>query len=276
MIGNFFESLLFMSAACAVLAVVGALWMRNRAILLAGSLLTWPLLMAAIDYHKQWDARISTLMPVLMSNYWIHIHVPTIIMSYAALGLAFVLGHVYLLTWMINSGARETLRDVSRSIFVMMPVGEVLLAVGIVLGGIWADASWGRFWGWDPKETWSFVTFMVFIVVIHGRWAGWLTNFGTAMGTLVGGWFLFWTYWGANFVQKGTLHSYAGAEASVEWPKRLVALGAIEALFVVAVMATWFARGGRFRFGSGHQPGDRALRAQKPEKPAGAGASGGN
>ena len=59
----------------------------------------------------------------------------------------------------------------------------ILLFAGIILGGIWADASWGRFWGWDPKETWGFITWLVFVVVIHGRWSGWLRDFGTAVGT---------------------------------------------------------------------------------------------
>ena len=87
----------------------------------------------------------------------------------------------------------------------------ILLFAGIILGGIWADASWGRFWGWDPKETWAFLTWLVFVVVIHGRWSGWLRDFGTAVGGVVGGLSLLMTYYGVNFFLSG-LHSYAGRE----------------------------------------------------------------
>ena len=57
----------------------------------------------------------------------------------------------------------------------MIP-GVILLFAGLILGGIWADQSWGRFWGWDPKETWGLITWAVFIVLIHGRWSGWLRD----------------------------------------------------------------------------------------------------
>ena len=170
-----------------------------------------------------WRPEISKLQPVLINNSLIHIHVPTIMASYAVLALAVVLGHVYLIMWWKNGTSTDThrlseLKHIANFMFWTIPVGVILLFAGIVLGGVWADASWGRFWGNDPKEVASAVTFVTFVIVIHGRWAGWLKDMGTALGTLVGGLALLWTYWGANFIQSG-LHSYAGSAADIPtWP----------------------------------------------------------
>ena len=241
MIGNYYESLLFFSAGCAALGLIMGLWFQARAFLIGGSTLAWLLITAAVDAPGSWDTSIETLQPVLINNYWIHIHVPTIILSYAALGLTVILGHLYLLRYpfreMKNKGSRSIIKNINR----IMPVGVILIATGIVLGGVWADKSWGRFWGWDPKETWSFVTLLVFLIVVHGRWAGWLNDLGVALGTLVGGWSLFWTYWGANFYQKG-LHSYAGATTDASIPTWLMISGGIEFLLFGVGLFFWFTR----------------------------------
>jgi hypothetical protein len=102
------------------------------------------------------------------------------------------------------------LREVARIQSWIVAPGVILLFAGLILGGIWADQSWGRFWGWDPKETWGLITMLVFVIVIHGRWVGWLRDFGVSIGNVLGGASLLFTYYGVNFFLSG-LHSYAGA-----------------------------------------------------------------
>ena len=102
-----------------------------------------------------------------------------------------------------------------------------------MLGAVWANASWGRYWGWDPKETWALITLLWFIAVLHGRFAGWLTGVGVALATIGGFFLLLMTYYGVSFYLVG-LHSYAGGHAK-PLPPLLIAYLIAEAAFMVAV-----------------------------------------
>src|SRR5690606_36009841 len=79
-------------------------------------------------------------------------------------------------------------------------VAVLLLAAGTILGGIWADRSWGRFWGWDPKEVWALVSLLVYLAILHGRYAGWFNNFGMIFGTVLGATAILMSWYGVNFV----------------------------------------------------------------------------
>ena len=87
-----------------------------------------------------------------------------------------------------------------------------MLASGVILGGVWANASWGRYWGWDPKETWALITLLWYLALLHGRFAGWIHGIGTALMTIAGFFLLLMTYYGVSFYLVG-LHSYAGGHA---------------------------------------------------------------
>ena len=88
----------------------------------------------------------------------------------------------------------------------------LFLGAGIILGGVWANQSWGRYWGWDPKETWALISLLVYLVIIHGRFAGWLKRFGTNVAAVIGLNMVIMTYYGVNYFLVG-LHSYAGGTA---------------------------------------------------------------
>ena len=80
---------------------------------------------------------------------------------------------------------------------------------------IWGDYAWGRYWGWDPKEVWALISLLVYLAVLHGRWAGWTGNFGMAVGAVLGATAIMMAWYGVNFILKGGLHSYgegAGGE----------------------------------------------------------------
>jgi ABC-type transport system involved in cytochrome c biogenesis permease subunit len=223
LIGNLFESLLFVAGSAMLVGLVFEVIFRSRWVLLAAALLAWVATRVALDNPLFMPPSIARLRPVLINNFWIHIHVPTMMLSYATLGLAALMAHVWLIMRLFRKETHPEMKALSTFVYWIIPPGLILLFAGIILGGIWADASWGRFWGWDPKETWAFLSWLVFVVVIHGRWSGWLRDFGTAVGSVIGGLSLLMTYYGVNFFLSG-LHSYAGASTdSVSFPGWLVA-----------------------------------------------------
>jgi ABC-type transport system involved in cytochrome c biogenesis permease subunit len=229
MIGNLYESALFATAAAAFLGLLCESFSRTAWFALSASFVAMLGLFWSQGNPEFWRPEISKLQAVLINNDLIHIHVPTMMTSYAILALAVILAHAYLILWWFKgtgkSPAKGTdLDHLGRYMVGSIPAGVVILFAGIILGGVWADQSWGRFWGWDPKETASLVTWVVFVVIIHGWWAGWLRHVGTAVACLFGGLSLIWTYWGANFVQSG-LHSYAGSGTKAPtWPYYYFAL----------------------------------------------------
>jgi cytochrome c biogenesis factor len=89
-----------------------------------------------------------------------------------------------------------------------LQIGVVLLAAGTVLGGVWANYSWGRFWGWDPKETWALIALLGYLTVLHGRFAGWLGPFGFAVASTIAFLGVLMAWYGVNFVLAAGLHSY--------------------------------------------------------------------
>ena len=236
MIGTFYESMLYVSGAAALLGIIFELIFKNRWCNLAGSFIAVMLVWVAITNPDYMQPAISNLRPVLINNDWIHIHVPTIMTSYSMLGMAALLGELYLVFYVFRGARAESQKSLAKTMFWVIPVGSILAIAGIILGGIWADDSWGRFWGWDPKEVGALIMWLVFMVVIHGRWTGWLRDFGTAAGCVVGGWSLIWSYWGTNHFWTG-LHSYAGTSNSTDIPTWLiVATIAQVAIFVPAIL----------------------------------------
>ena len=106
--------------------------------------------------------------------------------------------------------------------------------VGTVLGGIWADQSWGRFWGWDPKETWAFITLLCYILAIHGRIAGWWGQFGLAVASVLCFAAVVMAWYGVNFVLGKGLHSYGRGVGGEGYVATLLVL---DALFLA--VAVW-------------------------------------
>ena len=106
----------------------------------------------------------------------------------------------------------------------------ILLASGTVLGGVWANYSWGRFWGWDPKETWALIALLGYLAVLHGRYAGWLDTFGFAVGSVVAFLGVLMAWYGVNFVLAAGLHSYGFGGGGAPY----VAAAALADLAVIA------------------------------------------
>jgi cytochrome c-type biogenesis protein CcsB len=206
---NMYESIIWVSFGVLVFAFI--LYRTQRqAILMATACALGTLGMVAADSAPaMMDPGIHPLVPVLRSNYWLTIHVLTITISYAAFALAMGLGNVGL--WQFIRGQKGYMAKVENLNHLMyraQQFGVVLLAAGTILGGIWADYSWGRFWGWDPKEVWALIALLNYLAILHGRYTQWVGQFGFAMWSVLAFMGVVMAWYGVNFVLGVGLHSY--------------------------------------------------------------------
>ena len=182
------------------------------------------------------DPSISPLQPVLVSNFWLLIHVLTITISYAAFLLAFVLGDIGLFYAIRDElKYKEKLKNIANAIYRAEQIGVVLIAAGIILGGIWADYSWGRFWGWDPKETWALIALLGYLALLHGRMAGWLGNWGMIAGAIAAFSLVIMAWYGVNFVLGAGLHSYGFGGGGLQYVASFVVAHFIYIIYALIV-----------------------------------------
>jgi cytochrome c-type biogenesis protein CcsB len=167
--------------------------------------------------HWNWmDPAIANLVPVL-DSYWLMIHVAVIVGSYGPFTLGMILGVVSLLLMIFTNSNNKAkmklnIREITIITEMALTVGLVMLTIGNFLGGQWANESWGRYWGWDPKETWALISIMVYAFVIHmrlvpGLRGRWFFNFMSIVAFAS----IMMTYFGVNFYLSG-LHSYASGD----------------------------------------------------------------
>lgn len=167
--------------------------------------------------HWNWmDPEIANLQPVL-NSYWLMIHVAVIVASYGPFALGAILGLVAMLLMLFTTKDNKKLMDLNIKEItyineMALTVGLVMLTIGNFLGGQWANESWGRYWGWDPKETWALISIMVYAFVIHMRFVPalrgkFIYNFMSVLAFAS----ILMTYFGVNFHLSG-LHSYASGE----------------------------------------------------------------
>ncbi len=220
-VSNTFESLLWMGLVG--IAVGGAAQLLNRkSYYLFGGVCA---AMASVLFAGliPLTDRTNSLPAVLRSNYWLIIHVLTIVASYGVLAVAAVLGHVYLIREVLfaKRGASTATTKLSHPLILQtyrtIQVGLFLLTAGTILGGVWAADSWGRFWGWDPKETWALISIVVYFAVLHARYIRWLQDFGLAASAVLGFVVIVWTFYGVNYVMATGLHSYGFGSGGEVW-----------------------------------------------------------
>ena len=206
---NGYESMIYIAWAT---VLAGFIFSKNSPITLAATgILAGLILFVA---HLNWlDPQVTNLVPVLKS-YWLSIHVSMITASYGFLALGALLGFIVLVLFALRNKSNEARINLSvlelNTINEMsLIVGLVLLTVGNFLGGVWANESWGRYWGWDPKETWALVSILLYAVVIHLRFIKAIyTPFIFACVSLLAFSSIVMTYFGVNYYLAG-LHSYA-------------------------------------------------------------------
>jgi cytochrome c-type biogenesis protein CcsB len=211
-LSNLYESLIFFAWAIIVLYLLMEWRTKNRT---PGTFVT-PLAFLIMAYaaFSSIDSRIQPLIPALRSN-WLIAHVVTCFVGYGAFGIAFGLSIMYLLKRLDSHGkANMFLRLIPDSAILdeltyqMIAIGFILLTLGIITGSVWAHSAWGRYWGWDPKETWSLITWFVYAALLHSRMIrGWRGK-KLALLSIIGFSCVIFTYLGVNLILSG-LHSYA-------------------------------------------------------------------
>ncbi len=213
-ITNMYESIIWVSFGAAFFGALFTSIQRVRLYLLAGSGVAWLGLSFAKASPLTLDPGISALVPVLRNNFWLSVHVPTVTLSYAAFALAMGLGHVTMGMALLAPHREDAVRRLSGYVYRAMQVGVVLLAAGTILGGVWAYYSWGRFWGWDPKEVGALVALLGYLAALHGRFAGWWREFGLAVSSVLSFQLVLVAWYGVNVLGVG-LHSYGWSTGSL-------------------------------------------------------------
>jgi ABC-type transport system involved in cytochrome c biogenesis permease subunit len=129
----------------------------------------------------------------------------------------------------------EKIKEITTGIYRSMQIGVAFLAPGIILGGIWADYSWGRFWGWDPKETWALIALLGYLAVLHARYAGMIRNFGLVVTAIVTFSLVIMAWYGVNFVLGAGLHSYGFGAGGLEYVSAFVAAHMLAVVYVSVI-----------------------------------------
>lgn len=230
---NGYEMLVFVAwvlMGCGLLTFRKSDFALPLATLFTGSLLF-------VSYLDWLSPEITNLMPVLKS-FWLKIHVATIVSSYAPLALSAILGFMVLVLFIIegkkNSKAIQIrIKELTYINEISMTIGLFVLAVGTFLGGIWANESWGRYWAWDPKETWALISIIVYAIVLHLRFIPALkSNYALNVASVFAFGSIIMTSFGVNYYLSG-LHSYAAGDP-LPVPKFIYILVGVVILVVVA------------------------------------------
>jgi cytochrome c-type biogenesis protein CcsB len=231
---NGYESMLFVSW---VTMIAGFIFGRKSMLPLAATtvLAGMTLMVAHMSFM---DPEITNLVPVLKS-YLLTLHVSVITGSYAFLGLGAILGIIVMVMLIFANEERrgriaESIDQVTVMNFKTLTIGLYMLTIGTFLGAIWANESWGRYWGWDPKETWSLITVIVYSLVIHSRnIPGMKDAYVFNMLSVVAFFSVLMTYFGVNYYLSG-MHSYAGGDSERVPPAVFIVLAVLAVLLLVS------------------------------------------
>ncbi len=201
-----YESIIYIAWSCLLFSM---LFLRRSLFALAGSVVMAGIFMFTAHLGHI-DPEITNLVPVLKS-FWLSVHVSIITASYGFLALGCALGFLTLIffTCNVSERTRQTIKDLTLINEITLIVGLSLLVIGNFLGGVWANESWGRYWGWDPKETWAYISILVYTIILHVRLIPrWYSPYLFAVLSLLGFASILMTYFGVNFYLAGK-HSYA-------------------------------------------------------------------
>lgn len=225
---NMYESLLFLAWGVGLFAIVATVVLRNRIVILNAAAMS-ALTMALTDLLPI-DPFIHPMPPVLSGTYWLAIHVPIIMVSYSVLALGVVVAHMQIGFELFAAKRRDLPLKMADLLYWYILIGSILLITGIFTGSMWAAESWGRYWGWDPKEVWSLVAFLAYMAILHARAEHLIGPFGVAAWSILAFQTILMTYLGVNFVLASGLHSYGFGESNVL--RAMVAVALLELAFL--------------------------------------------
>ncbi len=205
-VSNMFETVIYVPwiATCASLLI--PLFRRQSLVLLA-SCLTSIILLLILEITNL-NQNLDQVQAVLDSQFWLMVHVLLVVGSYGIFILGAIIGHFYLGNFIIQRQETSGMKVLSQIILQTMYGGTALLIIGTILGGVWAAQSWGRFWDWDPKESWAFISSCFYLIWIHAYRFHRIASFGLAIGAVSGLMTISFTWYGVNYILGTGLHSY--------------------------------------------------------------------
>lgn len=234
---NGYESLILVAWGA---ALIGLLIVKYSRITTAATAFLAFLVMLVAGFSS-YDPQLTPLVPVL-DSYWLIIHVAAMVVSYAFFGLGFILGIINLLIYLFKKEHNKLrlnliLKELTNINELMIQIGLFLAVAGTFLGAIWANESWGRYWGWDAKETWALIILFVYAIVTHMRHQPKLNDalvFNIA--SVIGFASVLMTFFGVNYYLTKGMHSYAGGDRSIFPFYAWVIIFAVLALIAAAVI----------------------------------------
>ena len=259
-VSNLYETFVFVAFVTALLGLILKFITKEKEIsTFLGSLSAFALLLIASKFVTDGDS-MKVLIAVLDSNFWLSTHVIAEMIGYAGVSLAGLIGHVYLIKYLIRQRhlslnesisaddpyhnfmvsvqshhtlvSEIDLKFLNKIILGMIGFGLCFTFLGTMLGGIWADQSWGRFWGWDPKENGALLIILWTAITLHARLAGYIKDFGVAVFAIIGTMVVMLSWFGVNLLGVG-LHSYGFTEGLVI---NLLSYFFIEFVFIFVVI----------------------------------------
>ena len=241
-VSTLYETVLFITAvgviACLITERINKMGIALSAAPILGAL---GMFMAMRYEEMRGTDTMPTLVAVLDTNFWLATHVTTVTIGYSAGLLASALGHLYVLgkAFGLKRTDRAFYTSLGRMVYGMIAFGLIFSVIGTILGGVWANDSWGRFWGWDPKENGALMIVLGNLAILHARMGGFMGPFGMALSSILLGVIVAFSWWGVNLLGVG-LHSY-GFTAGIQ--KTLNIFYAIEgAVIVTGLYWLWWSK----------------------------------
>jgi ABC-type transport system involved in cytochrome c biogenesis permease subunit len=241
-VSTLYETVLFITAvgiiACLITERINKMGIALSAAPILGAL---GMFMANRYEEMRGTDTMPTLVAVLDTNFWLATHVTTVTIGYSAGLLASALGHLYVLgkAFGLKRTDRAFYTSLGRMVYGMVAFGLIFSVIGTILGGVWANDSWGRFWGWDPKENGALMIVLGNLAILHARMGGFIGPFGMSLASILLGVIVAFSWWGVNLLGVG-LHSY-GFTAGIQ--KTLNIFYAIEgAVLVTGLYWLWWSR----------------------------------
>jgi ABC-type transport system involved in cytochrome c biogenesis permease subunit len=219
---NLYSSAIFIGWGATVLGLVLESFWRNSIGVMVSSIIGFITLIIAHHLALGGDT-MEMMRAVLDTNFWLATHVVVVTLGYASTFVAGILAVIFIIQGVFTRALTTDLsKSLSRMIYGIVCFATLFSFVGTVLGGIWADQSWGRFWGWDPKENGALIIVLWNALVLHARWGGMIRERGMAVMAIVGNIVTSWSWFGVNMLGIG-LHSYGFTSAAFNWLMAFVA-----------------------------------------------------
>ncbi len=232
-ITNMYETVMFSGLGALIIAMIINLVKKDTIYILGGLGYNILCLFMMKFSGGMLNENISPLVPVLRDNFWLSTHVTTIILSYAALALSWMIANITLFKQRFGSITKKEYRYNQGLIYTCVIVGTIMLSAGIILGGVWADYSWGRFWGWDPKETWSLIVLLLYMALLHGKGTNWIKPHAFIIACAAGFMSVMMAWFGVNYILAAGLHSYGFSEGGA------IFLGSFFAVQTILILITY-------------------------------------